>query len=120
MFYSYSALAHLLALLLDIVALVWRSEQAKDLEILALRQQVRVLQRAQPTVRPTRGEKLLLAAITSELKRVATRAGRGATVCCSARRRPSCAGTATWCAANGPTPTVTYAGGPAPQRRSRP
>src|SRR5437870_46973 len=72
----YSALAHLLALLLDLLALVRRSDPAKDLEILALRQHLHLLQRTQPAVRPTRGEKLLLAVIVTRLKRVATRAGR--------------------------------------------
>jgi putative transposase len=72
----YSALAHLLALLRDLLALMRRSDQAKDLEILALRQQVHILQRAQPAVRPSRGEKLLLAVVVTRLKRVATRAGQ--------------------------------------------
>jgi hypothetical protein len=40
----YSALAHLFALVLDLLALVRRSDQAKDLEILALRQQLPHLQ----------------------------------------------------------------------------
>jgi hypothetical protein len=56
----YSAVAQLLALLLDRLALLGRSDHAKDLEILALRQQLHILQRAQPVARPTRGEKLVL------------------------------------------------------------
>jgi hypothetical protein len=72
----YGALAYLFALLLDLFALLRRSDQAKDLEILALRQQLRLLQRAQPAARPTRGEKFLLAVIAAQLKRVATCTGR--------------------------------------------
>jgi putative transposase len=69
----FSALAHLFALVLDLLALVRRSAPAKDLEILALRQQLHILQRTQPHARPTRGEKLLLAVIVSKLKHVATK-----------------------------------------------
>jgi transposase InsO family protein len=72
----YNALAHLLAILLDLLALLRRSDHAKDLEILALRQQLRILQRAQPVVRPTRCEKLVLAMIAATLKRTATHVGR--------------------------------------------
>ena len=46
-----------------------------DLEILVLRQQLRVLQHTQgPARRPSRWEKLTLAVLTSKLKAVATRA----------------------------------------------
>lgn len=72
----YSALAQMLALLLDIVALLRPSDHAKDVEILALRQQLHILQRAQPAARPTRGEKLLLAVLARKLQRPAARTGQ--------------------------------------------
>jgi hypothetical protein len=71
----YSTLAHVLALVLDLLTLPRRSDQAKDLQILALRQQPRILQSIQPPARPTRGPKLLLAVIASKLKQAASRAG---------------------------------------------
>lgn len=72
----YGALAHLVALLLDLLAVVRRSDHAKDLEILALRQQLHILQRTQRPVHPTRGEKLLLAVVAGKLKALATRGGQ--------------------------------------------
>jgi transposase InsO family protein len=68
----YSPLAQLLALVLDLLALLRQSDQAKDLEILALRQQLHLLQRARPSVRPSCGEKLVLAVIVSRFKKVAS------------------------------------------------
>jgi putative transposase len=72
----YRVLAQLLTLILDLLALVRRSDRAKDLEILVLRQQLHILRRAQPVVRPSRGEKLVLAVIAAQFKRVATRAAQ--------------------------------------------
>jgi transposase InsO family protein len=68
----YTVLAHLVAFLLDLLGLVGQSEHAKDLEILALRQQLRILQRSQSRpVRPARGEQVVLALCVSKLKALA-------------------------------------------------
>ncbi len=48
----FSVLAHILSLLVDLLTGGRRTEQAKDLEILVLRQQLRILQRTQ--TRPPR------------------------------------------------------------------
>ncbi len=68
----FSVLAHILAFVIDLCTGGRRSEQAKDLEILVLRQQLRILQRTQThPPRPTRWEKLTLAVLTATLKDVA-------------------------------------------------
>lgn len=65
----YTVLAHLVTFLLDLLCLARRSEHAKDLEILALRQQVRILRRAQARlVRPARWEKVIVALCVHKLK----------------------------------------------------
>ncbi len=70
----YLLLANLLSLLLDLFAIHRRSEQHKDLEILLLRQQLRILQRQQPHApRVSRTEKVALAVLTAKL----TGLGRG-------------------------------------------
>jgi len=71
----FAVLAQILGIMLDLLTVRWRSEAAKDLEILVLRQQLRVVQRTQvPAPRPSRWEKLTLAVLTTKLKAVATRA----------------------------------------------
>lgn len=58
----WSILAQILSFLLDLATVQRRSNQAKDLEILVLRHQLRVLQRRLPhPSRPSRWEKLTLA-----------------------------------------------------------
>jgi hypothetical protein len=53
----FALLAQISSLLLAVVALPFRSDPVKDLEILALRHQVAILQRTQPRrVQPTRWE----------------------------------------------------------------
>lgn len=52
-------LARSFAFLLDVIAIAWRSDHEKDLEILLLRQQLHILQRKHPrTPRISRWEKL--------------------------------------------------------------
>ena len=65
---SYFALGRIFSLLLDLIAIVWRSEHEKDLEILLLRQQLRILQRKHPhPPRLSRCEKLGLAILAARL-----------------------------------------------------
>jgi hypothetical protein len=71
----FSMLAHILSLVIDLRIAGRRSEVAKDLEILVLRQQLRICQRTQThPPHPTRWEKLTLAVLTAKLKEVAKRA----------------------------------------------
>ncbi len=65
----FSLLAALLAFLLDLVTLACTSDQAKDLELLLLRQQVRILQRKQPRrLHISVWEKLPLAVVTVKFR----------------------------------------------------
>jgi transposase InsO family protein len=62
-------LASLLSWLVDLATLRFRSDRAKDLEILLLRRQLAILQRAQARpVRPTRWEKLGLAVLAGKVR----------------------------------------------------
>jgi transposase InsO family protein len=71
----YLLISQFVSLLLDLFALSQRSERHKDLEILLLRQQLRIMQRQHPTApRISRGEKLALAVLTAKL----TALGQGA------------------------------------------
>ena len=65
----YSLLALVLSFLLDLVAMAWLSDHEKDLELLVLRQQVRILQRklSHPP-RLARSEKLTLAVLAAKLR----------------------------------------------------
>src|SRR5262249_42195353 len=68
----YAIVAQVLSLLVDLLSGGRRSEQAKELEILVLRQQLRVLQRTQAhPPQPSRWEKRALAVLTAKLKEVA-------------------------------------------------
>ena len=60
-------LAHLVTFLVDLVAGGRRTDRDKDLQILLLQHQVRLLQRQRPPPRLTRWEKLTLAILTSKL-----------------------------------------------------
>ncbi len=65
---AFVVVAHLFSTLLDLFSLLARSEREKDLEILLLRQQLRIMQRTQ--TRPPRlpwWEKLLLAILAGKL-----------------------------------------------------
>jgi putative transposase len=63
----YHLLAHLVALLIELFTIRCRSDQPKDLEILLLRQQLRILQRHHPaTPRIARWEKLGLAVLAAK------------------------------------------------------
>lgn len=63
----YLLLAHLVSLLLDLLAILLRSQHHKDLEILLLRQQLRILQRQHPYApRIPRWEKLALAVLVAK------------------------------------------------------
>jgi transposase InsO family protein len=67
----YFLLAQTVSLLLDLCAINRRSERHKDLQILLLRQQLRILQRRHPqTPRVSPWEKLTLAVLASKLNRV--------------------------------------------------
>ena len=63
-------LAHLVTFLVDLVAARRRPDRDKDLQILLLQHQVRLLQRQRPQPRLTRWEKLTLAVLTSKLARL--------------------------------------------------
>ncbi len=60
-------LAHLATFLVDLVSVGRRTDRDKDLQILLLQHQVRLLQRQRPPPRLTRWEQLTLAALTSKL-----------------------------------------------------
>jgi hypothetical protein len=71
----YLLIAQLVSLLLDLFALSRRSDRHKDLQILLLRQQLRIMQRQHPSApRISRREKLALAVFTAKL----TTLGQGA------------------------------------------
>jgi putative transposase len=71
----YLVLAQIAALLLDLFALTRRTDPEKDLEILLLRQQLRILQRHHPTPpRLARWEKLGLAVLAAKLTGLGPRA----------------------------------------------
>ena len=62
-------LAQFLTLILEMLALRGQSEREKDIEILLLRQQLRIVERKQSRPsRLSRGEKLSLAVLTARLK----------------------------------------------------
>jgi transposase InsO family protein len=64
-------LAHLVAFLVELTLGGWRRDRDKELQILVLRQQVRLLQRQRPRPpRLTRSEKLTLAVLTAALARL--------------------------------------------------
>ena len=63
-------LTHLVTFLVDLVAARRRPDYDKDLQILLLQHQVRLLQRQRPPPRLTRWEKLTLAVLTSRLARL--------------------------------------------------
>lgn len=66
-------LAHLIAFLVDLVLGTRQRDRDKDLQILLLRQQVRLLQGQRPRpLRLTRGEKLTLAVLVTALARLTT------------------------------------------------
>ncbi len=63
----YSLITQFCTLLLDLVVVVGRSEQQKNLELLLLRQQLRILQRHRRRApRISRTEKLFLAVLTAK------------------------------------------------------
>ncbi len=64
----YFVLGRIFSLLLDLIAVVWRSDHEKDIEILLLRQQVRILQRKHShSPRLSRWEKVDLAVLAARL-----------------------------------------------------
>ena len=63
-------LVHLVAFLVDLVSVRRRPDHDKDLQILLLQHQVRLLQRQRPPPRLTRWEKLTFAVLTSKLTRL--------------------------------------------------
>ena len=63
-------LAHLVTFLVDLLTPRWRPDGDKDLQILLLQHQVRLLQRQRPQPRLTRAEKLTLAVLTTRLAHV--------------------------------------------------
>src|SRR5215211_1794098 len=66
-------LVHLVHFLVDLLTATRRSDQDKDLQILVLQHQLRLLQRERPQPRGlTRWEKLTLAALTAKLARAIT------------------------------------------------
>ncbi len=65
----YFALAQVFGFLLDLTTTIWRSDHQKDLEILLLRQQLRILQRKHPhPPRISYCEKLALAVLAAKLR----------------------------------------------------
>src|SRR5829696_3772775 len=65
-------IAQLVSLLLDMFAVRRQSDGAKDLEIVVLRHQLRLLERRQPRPRLSRWERLTLALLVTKLRRVTT------------------------------------------------
>ena len=63
-------LTHLVAFLVDLVCVRRRPDRDKDLQILLLQHQVRLLQRQRPQPRLTRWEQLTFAVLTSTLARL--------------------------------------------------
>ena len=63
-------LTHLVAFLVDLVSVRRRPDRDKDLQILLLQHQVRLLQRQRPPPRLTRWEKLTLAVLATKLARL--------------------------------------------------
>ena len=72
----WSAIAHLVALLLDPLAVRRQAEGAKDREIVVLRHRLRVLQRRQPRPRLARWVRLTLALLATKLRRLTAGARR--------------------------------------------
>ncbi|CAA9235554.1 MAG: hypothetical protein AVDCRST_MAG77-1233 [uncultured Chloroflexi bacterium] len=72
----WSAFEQLVALLLDLVTARRQSDCGKDLEIVLLRHQLRVLQRRQPRPRLARWERLTLALLATKLRRMTAGAGQ--------------------------------------------
>ncbi len=71
----WSLIAQILAVILDAVSVRLSTEPEKDLELLVLRQQIRILERRAGTKpRPSRVEKLLLALTAIQIR---TRSGTG-------------------------------------------
>jgi putative transposase len=68
------ALAHLVTLLLDLLTARRQLEGAKNLEILLLRHQLRVLQRRRPQPRLSRWERLTLVLLATKLRRLTAEA----------------------------------------------
>src|SRR5829696_1194574 len=68
-------IAQLVSLLLDMFAVRRQSDGAKDLEIVVLRHQLRLLERRQPRPRLSRWERLTLALLATTLRQL-TREGR--------------------------------------------
>ena len=67
----YLLISQLVSLLLDLFAFSRRSKPDKDLQILLLRQQVRIVQRQHPTTpRVSRWDKLALAVLANKLTRL--------------------------------------------------
>ena len=63
-------LYQIFSVLITFVSLSRSSEQDKDLEIIVLRQQLAILQRKQDKpIKPNRAEKMMLAVVTTKLKR---------------------------------------------------
>lgn len=70
---AFTVLAHLFSTLLDFLSLLARSEREKDLEILLLRQQIRILQRTRAhSPRLSWWERLPLAMLAAKLVHGAT------------------------------------------------
>jgi hypothetical protein len=63
-------LARLMAFLVDLLSVRRRPDRDKDLQILLLQHQVRLLQRQRPSPRLTRWERLALAVLTDKLARM--------------------------------------------------
>src|SRR4051794_35999539 len=68
----WSAMAQLMSLLLDLFMACRQPDGAKDLEILLLRHQLRVLQRRLPQPRLAPWERLTLALLATKLRRLTT------------------------------------------------
>ncbi len=72
---TFYLLAHTFSLFVDLVWLGRQADHAKDIEILLLRQQLRILQRTQPRPpRISRWEKLTLLVLAGKLTAMTTRA----------------------------------------------
>ena len=101
---TFTMLVHLFSALLDFLSLFARSEQEKDLEILLLRQQVRILQRTRTRPPPLSGGRKCPWPywLANWSKGPGTPVLGSARACSCSRLKPCCGGIGSSCATSGP------------------
>ena len=99
----------MLARTLSWLALLARTDAAKDVEILVLRHEIAVLRRHNPRPKLSWADRALLSALSRLLPAICAGCG-------SYRPEPCCAGTPNWSPADGPTRDDTRADHPSSNR----